>query len=164
MARLTAENVIARLNLEPLPGEGGWFAETYRGPPLAVGSETSVGTAIYYLLDKETYSALHQLPKDEVYHFYLGDAVELHLLRPNGVLEIIRLGSNLSGGERPQAVVPAGVWQGSRLAPAGEWALLGTTVHPGFEFADLRLADANLLERFPQHQAALQSLLAGEET
>ena len=89
------------------------------------------------------------MPKDEVYHFYLGDPVDLHLLRANGVLEIIRLGPNLGGGEHPQAIVPAGVWQGSRLAPGGEWALLGTTVHPGFEFADLRLADGSLLERFP---------------
>lgn len=164
MARLTAKDVIARLNLQPLPGEGGWFAETYRGSPLAVGSEASVGTAIYYLLDKDSYSALHQLPKDEVYHFYFGDPVDLYLLRMNGVLETIRLGADLASGERPQAVVPAGIWQGSRLAPGGKWALLGTTVHPGFEFADLRLADANLLERFPQHRATLQSLLAREET
>jgi uncharacterized protein len=154
-----ADEVIARLGLKPLPGEGGWFTETYRGPPMPPGSEVSVGTAIYYLLDKDSYSALHQLPKDEVYHFYLGDPVDLHLLRANGVLEIIRLGSNLAGGERPQAIVPAGVWQGSRLAPGGEWALLGTTVHPGFEFADLRLADASLLERFPQHRSTLQPLL-----
>jgi predicted cupin superfamily sugar epimerase len=160
VARLTAEEIIARLRLEPLPGEGGWFVETYRGPPSAPGSAASVATAIYYLLDAASYSALHVLPNDEVYHFYLGDPVDLHTLTDDGTLTVVRLGSDLAGGERPQAVVPAGVWQGSRLAPGGRWALLGTTVHPGFEFADLRLADPALLHRFPRHRSILDGLLA----
>lgn len=159
MARLTAQEVIARLGLKPLPSEGGFFVETYRGRVIADESDVSIGTAIYYLLDKSSYSALHRLPKDEVYHFYLGDPVDLHLLTGSGELEVIRLGSELVKGQRPQAVVPAGVWQGSRLASGGEWALMGTTVHPGFEFSDLQLADASLLDRFPQHRAALSDLL-----
>ena len=159
MARLTATEVVARLGLKPLPGEGGWFTETYRGPVPAPNLNCSIGTAIYYLIDNSSYSALHQLPKDEVYHFYLGDSVDLHLLTQDGSLEIVRLGPDLAGGELPQAVVPAGVWQGSRLAPGGDWALLGTTVHPGFEFTDLRLADAALLKQFPQHRASLEPLL-----
>ena len=109
MARLTAQEIIARLGLKPLPSEGGYFAETYRGSAIAAESKVSVGTAIYYLLDKDSYSALHVLPKDEVYHFYLGDPVDLHLLSPTGELEVIRLGSDLEKGRCPQATVPAGV-------------------------------------------------------
>ena len=145
----TKEQLIAHFELAPLPVEGGFFRETHRN---------AHSTAIYYLLTAETCSLFHRLTGDEVYHFYLGDPVDLHLLRANGVLEIVRLGSDLAGGEFPQAVVPAGVWQGSRLAPDGEWALLGTTVHPGFEYTDLRLADASLLERFPQHESTLRPL------
>ncbi len=93
-------------------------------------------TAIYYLLTPGTFSEMHRLPTDEVFHFYLGDAVEMLQLQPDGRGEMIRLGSDLAAGEWPQVLAPGGTWQGSRLVPGGKWALLGTTVAPGFEFAD----------------------------
>jgi hypothetical protein len=94
------------------------------------------GTAIYYLLEPDTFSEMHRLKSDEIFHFYAGDAVEMLQLRADGGGFVVRIGNRLEEGERPQVVVPRGVWQGSRLAPGGEWALLGCTVNPGFEFAD----------------------------
>jgi predicted cupin superfamily sugar epimerase len=148
---LDARQLIERLHLEPLPIEGGYFRQTYRG----------AGTAIYYLLTSEPdcFSALHCLPKDEVYHFYLGDPVRLLLLHPDGVSEEITLGQDLVRGEQLQLVVPRGVWQGARLDPGGRFALLGTTMAPGFEEGDLVLGRAaDLMERYPDRAAAIRHL------
>jgi hypothetical protein len=93
-------------------------------------------TAIYYLLEPGTFSEMHRLKSDEIFHFYAGDAVEMLQLHADGSGQIVRIGNRLAAGERPQVVVPRGVWQGSRLAPGGAWALLGCTVSPGFEFED----------------------------
>lgn len=141
--RPTAERLIAALSLRPLPVEGGWFRETYRSAD-AVG-DRSAGTAIYFLLTPDTFSALHRLKTDEVYHFYLGDPVELLTLGPEGG-RVTLLGSDVFGGQMPQLVVPHGVWQGSRLVPGGSFALLGTTMAPGFDFADFELGDRARLE------------------
>ena len=141
---LTAEEIIQYLQLEPHPCEGGFFRETYRsrlgiaanGLPMEYAGDRCASTAIYYLLTPGTFSEVHRLPSDEVFHFYLGDTVEMLQLHSDGHGEVIRLGSDLAAGERPQVLAPGGTWQGSRLVPGGRWALLGTTVAPGFEFAD----------------------------
>jgi predicted cupin superfamily sugar epimerase len=166
---LSADEVVELLQLSPLPGEGGFFREMYRSDasiPTALfsapyaGEQRRASTAIYYLLTADTYSALHRLLSDEVYHFYRGDAVELTLLDDQGRLETVFLGGGFEKGEHCQFVVPAGVWQGSRLRPGGRWALMGTTVAPGFEFCDCTLADAALLDAYPQHAERLKALLA----
>ena len=154
---LTADDVKRLLRLEPLPHEGGFFAETYRSrETLAAGTLASLdaarplATAIYYLLEPGAFSAFHRLRADEIYHFYLGDPVELHLLVPDGAARAVRLGRDLTAGERPQAVAPAGAWQGSRLAAGGRWALLGTTVSPGFDYADYERGERlTLAARWP---------------
>src|ERR1700688_4340150 len=113
------------LDLKPLPGEGGYFAESYRSAerlarkclPERYTGDRSVGTAIYFLLTPETFSALHRLLSDEVYHFYLGDPVELLCLREDGSGEVLAMGTDLDFGMRPQIAVPRGAWQGSRLRP-----------------------------------------------
>ncbi|OGG52772.1 MAG: hypothetical protein A3F84_10045 [Candidatus Handelsmanbacteria bacterium RIFCSPLOWO2_12_FULL_64_10] len=141
---MTVEQIKALLSLEPHPAEGGYFAETYRSGeripkdalPARYGDARSLGTAIYYLLTPETFSAVHRLRSDEVFHFYLGDPVEMLQLWPDGSGRTVTLGSDILNGMRPQVVVPKGAWQGSRLMPGGRFALLGTTVAPGFDFAD----------------------------
>lgn len=119
------EELIAALDLEPHP-EGGSFRETWREP---------AGTAIYYLLRAGERSAWHRVvDRTEIWHFYAGDALELEL-RPGGRHV---LGADLAAGQRPQVVVPAGVWQAA--APLGDWALVGCTVCPAFEFSRFELA------------------------
>ena len=144
MARLTAAEICKRLRLEPHPIEGGHFAQSYRSTylvpkevlPAGYSGCRPIGTAIYFLLTPGTFSELHRLPGDEIFHFYLGDPVEMLQLKPDGAGERVTLGHDLAAGMRLQHVVAGGDWQGSRLIPGGEFALLGTTMGPGFDYAD----------------------------
>jgi uncharacterized protein len=169
---LDADRIAALLGLTTLRGEGGRFRETYRAPlefpertlPPVYGAARAASTAIYYLLSPDTFSALHRLRGDEVYHFYLGDAVELLQLHPNGRGEVTVLGADLEAGMRPQLVVPATVWQGARLRPGGRYALLGTTMAPGFDFADCELGTrAALTRQFPACAALVRALTHDDE-
>jgi hypothetical protein len=158
---MTAEEIIKLLRLRPLPFEGGFYRETHRSPD-QVSGRTSAGrfpgdrswsTAIYYLLTPETFSALHRLPGDEVYHFYLGDPVTMLQLHPAGTGEIVTLGPVLDQGQQVQVVVTGGTWQGSVLNPGGRFALLGTTMAPGFDPADNEPAERELLiARYPAYR------------
>jgi uncharacterized protein len=164
---LTAREIIDRLKLAPLTIEGGYFRETYRAPltlaacalPDEFGGDRNASTAIYYLLTPETFSAIHRVKSDEVFHFYAGDAVELLQLRPDGAAQRVIIHNDLAAGHEPQVVVPAGVWQGCRLIPGGSWALLGCTVAPGFDYADFELADrADVLTAYSQYSVLITAL------
>lgn len=148
---MTPEEVIALLGLQPHPNEGGWFVETWRSP-LPTGphpgiTSRCVGTAIYYLLAPGSISAMHLLPGDEVFHHYAGDPVDMLLLHPDGSHAQRGLGPDLRAGDRPQIVVPAGVWQGSLLRPGGRWALIGATMAPGFAYEDYVHGDVEALAK-----------------
>jgi uncharacterized protein len=156
---VTADDVIAHLNLLPHPVEGGFFRETYRSLD-NLPSGRSVSTAIYYLLTPKTVSALHRLPGDEVFHFYAGDAVRMLQLWPDGSTRTLTLGTDLKAGQVPQLVVPGGVWQGSVLIDGGAWALLGATMAPGFDYADYTAGDrAVLTAQYPAVAAMIERLL-----
>ncbi len=145
---LRPDEIMTTLGLHPLPNEGGLYVETYR---------SSVSTAIYYLLTDTAFSAMHRLPGDEMYHHYDGDPVEMLLLSPDGTGEVRILGTDLRAGMRPQIVVPGGVWQGSRIIAGGHFALLGTTMAPGFEFAYYEVGDrAQLCSMYPTFQKHIQ--------
>jgi uncharacterized protein len=164
---LTTEKIRELLNLRPHPIEGGYFAETYRAE-MKIGRETLgpaysgerlIGSAIFYLLTPETFSAMHRLPGDELFHFYLGDPVETLQLYPDGRSEVILLGQDIAAGMRLQHNVPGGCWQGSRLAAGGEYALLGTTMSPGFHYADYVTGDqAKLAAAYPGRAAMIAAL------
>ncbi len=146
MTTLFADQLIAALQLEPHPQEGGHFRETYRSQehirasalPTRYGSARSLGTCIYYLLTPRTFSAMHRLASDEIFHFYLGDPVQMLQLLPDGQGKIVTVGPDIVNGQSPQVIVPRGVWQGSHLLNGGKagFALLGCTVAPGFDYAD----------------------------
>jgi len=161
--------LIKHLGLEPLPVEGGLFRQTYCAAekiprsalPDRYRGDKAFGTAIYYLLtsDADSFSALHQLPTDEVYHFYLGDPVEMLLLFPEGRSERVVLGPDVLAGQQVQFVVPGGVWQGSRLIPGGRFALLGTTMAPGFDETDYVGGERQeLLRRYPEQAELIRAL------
>lgn len=145
----TAKQIQELLNLLPLPVEGGYFVETYRSKfaltqqslPSGGRGERALSSAIYYMLTPDTFSAMHRLKGDEVYHFYLGDPTEMLVLKADGTGETILLGQDIVSGMRLQHVVPAGAWQGSRLVPGGKFALLGTTMSPGFDLGDFDLGN-----------------------
>jgi hypothetical protein len=165
---MTAEDVKKLLGLQPHPREGGWYVRTYEAPEF-IGAEAFVdgryagarrtGTAIYYLLEPETFSEMHRLKSDEVFHFYAGDEVEMLQLREGGVGTTVVIGTDFLKGQRPQVVVERGVWQGSRLVVGGGWALLGCTVSPGFEFEDYESGvRERLCERWPEFAAEITTL------
>jgi predicted cupin superfamily sugar epimerase len=158
---MTASEIKTLLNLQPHPVEGGSFRRTYASEfevGLARGPRP-LSTAIYYLLEPGTFSEMHALDSDELYHFYLGDPVELLQLHPDGSSAVFTLGPDLAAGQHVQLVVPAGVWQGSRLANGGQAALLGCTVTPGFDQADYRNASyAELAKKWPVEAERIRAL------
>jgi len=135
---MTASEIKRLLQLEPHPREGGSFRQTWVSSVRcqAPQGDRASGTAIYYLLETGTFSEMHVLSSDEVFHFYLGDPVEMLQLHADGSSRVLTLGPDLSAGQHVQVVVPAGVWQGTRLIDEGTVALLGCTVSPGFDYAD----------------------------
>jgi hypothetical protein len=164
---LTADQIITFFDLKPHEQEGGYFAETYRSSetlsekalPSRYNGTRSFGTAIYYLLTPEAFSALHRLQSDEIFHFYFGDPVEMLQLWPDGSGRAITIGSDILNGMRPQVIVPRGVWQGARLIKDGRFALLGTTVSPGFEWADYESGQRDeLVHSHPQFRDLIMAL------
>ena len=123
-----AHDVIATLGLEPHP-EGGWYRETFREP---------ASSAIYYLLKAGERSHWHRVDATEAWHHYAGAPMGLALSADGQTAEHRVLGPDLTAGQRPQVVVPAGVWQAAR--PRGEWSLVGCTVAPPFRFEGFELA------------------------
>lgn len=148
----TAEEIISVLELEPLDGEGGYFRQTWILPSDAGGP---AATAILYLVTPEEFSGLHRLEADELFHFYLGDPCEQVFIDPTGEVTSTILGSDVLSGQQVQAVVPKGCWQGTRLVEGGEWALLGTTMTPGFQPAGFELASIEDLNAMPIETVAI---------
>ena len=138
------ESIIKHLELVPLNDEGGLYYEAYRSEefidknslPQRYDSKRCFYTSIYYLITDKNYSHLHKVKSDEIFHFYLGDPVEMINLFPDGSFKKIILGQNILTGEKLQYLVTMDVWQGARLEKGGSFALLGTTVSPGFDFKD----------------------------
>jgi predicted cupin superfamily sugar epimerase len=140
-----ASQLVRSLRLSPHP-EGGFFRETYR-------DARDASTAIYYLLAGDDVSRLHRIKSDEVWHLYAGGPLVIAQLRADGTHTETLLGMNLDLSEVPQHVVPAGDWFGAYL-PAGGYALVGCTVAPAFQFADLQFGEAASLKR--THPKALK--------
>ncbi len=169
MQRPSPQELIEFLGLEPLLPEGGMYRQTYRSAesipqaclPERYQGDKPAGTAIYFLLDAERFpfSVLHRLPTDEIYHFYLGDPVEMLLLYPESGSERVALGQDILGGQRVQFVAPRGVWQGAYLLPESSFALMGTTMAPGFTEDDYEMPSrTGLLAAYPQEVELIRKL------
>jgi predicted cupin superfamily sugar epimerase len=154
---MTAQEIIGKLQLEPLPGEGGFYRETYRSDhklpvkclPVSFDSDHHLETCIYYMITPESYSEMHKLPGSEIWHFYAGDPAEQIQISPEGKVETFVLGSDILKGQIPQLVVPPQTWQATKLIGNGKFALFGTTMAPGFEFSDY--VAGNLRELMNSH-------------
>lgn len=165
MTAPTAEQLISSLQLVRHP-EGGWYRETYRAAellpaaalPERFGGERSCATAIYFLLEAGDVSVLHRIKSDELWHFYAGVPLRVHILAPDGGYQVMVMGSDPAAGQQFQAVVPAGSWFGAEPAEDG-YALVGCTVAPGFDFADFEMADqAALLQLYPEQAELIRRL------
>jgi len=163
---MTANEVIRTLNLIPHPTEGGKFLQTYASPEQfhpgpRYPSERAHSTAIYYLLEPDTFSEIHRLRSDEIFHHYAGDPLEMLQLPIGQPGQRILIGPNLAAGERPQILAPRDVWQGSRILPGSPigWSLIGCTVSPGFAYEDYESGSrAALLAEWPQWSNLIAAL------
>lgn len=172
MNRLTAVEVIRLLDLSPLDFEGGYFRRTYahshavqaEALPGGYHSARPLASAIYYLLTSDTCSRLHRLPTDELWHFYLGDPVALHVFQPapgsrfryTGTI----LGPDLQSGHKVQTTVPAQAWFGAHLVDGGDWALLGCTLAPAFADEDFQAAPPEIVHELLDQHPRLAGILA----
>lgn len=165
---MTADAIIKTLGLVPHP-EGGHFRETYRAAgtipedalPDGFPGVRVFATSIFYLLKADQVSTLHRLRSDELWHYHLGDGVEIVDIAPGGRLTTTVLGAAFDHGESLLVVAPAGHWFGARLADPqpGAFALTGCTVAPGFDFADFEIADRETLRaEFPQHAEIIEAM------
>lgn len=156
----SSEYYVEKLDLLPHP-EGGFYKETYRDSFNVCnrnGQERSACTGIYFLMTKGNFSAFHKIESDEMWHFYDGSALEVYVLNEDGSLDILKIGRDIENGEQLQAVVPAGKWFASRVVE-GNYALVGCTVAPGFDFQDFVMAKrSELIKEFPDHEAVITEL------
>jgi len=164
---MKATEVIEKLGLAPLEPEGGFFRRTYQSERMIEGAQSGkrhLLTTIYYLMTQDNYSSFHRLPHVEIFHFYAGAEVQMNMISPEGSLTEVLLGNNLLLEQVPQLVVPPNYWQAARISTGakGEWALLGTTVSPGFDFADFELGNrGQLLNQFPMYSELIRNLTQG---
>ncbi len=146
-----AAALVEALGLEPLEHEGGLFRQTY---------VDEFSTAIYFMVARPDFSALHILSGAEGYFWHAGSPLELLLLHPDGTGEERVLGPDVAAGQRFQTIVPGGIWQGS--SPSGEWSLVSTTMAPGFDWEGFRLGEcAELSREYPEHAARIGELTRG---
>lgn len=156
---MTADEVKELLQLEPLRMEGGFFRETYRSRwmlapdylPEGMRGMHSIGTAIYFMVTPESYSRMHRVPGSEIFHFYAGDPVVMLQLHPDGSHKTLTIGNDLAAGQQPQVIVRGHVWMGCKLQPGAKWALLGTTMSPGFAQSDYEGGKrSELIAQYPE--------------
>jgi hypothetical protein len=147
---------VNHLDLLPHP-EGGFYKEMYRSEKVipanmmeeGLKGSRSLSTGIYFLITKGNFSAFHRIKSDEIWHFYYGDPLVVHVIERNGAYHKLSIGLDLELGQTPQAVVPAGAWFASESS--GDYSLVGCTVSPGFDFEDFELAKkGHLLNKFPE--------------
>ena len=136
-----AAELIAALDLRPHP-EGGFYRQIFRSAvqvsPMDGRSPRAALTTIYFLLTEGSFSRWHQVASDEVWHLYEGGPLELLELGASGQSILRhRLGRVDSGTDAPVCTIGAGTWQAAR--PLGEYAFVGCTVGPGFDWVDFRL-------------------------
>lgn len=162
--------IIERLGLLPHP-EGGFFKEIYRSEevlqkqmlPQRFLGERNFSTSIYFLLANENKSHFHKIKSDEIWHFYSGTTLILHMIDSVGNYKCLKVGNDFEKNEIPQAVVPHGVWFAAEVEDKNSYALVGCTVAPGFDFQDFELAKReNLLALFPMHSEVINKFTMQE--
>jgi predicted cupin superfamily sugar epimerase len=156
---MKASEIIAHLELKPLPLEGGFYAETFRSKAIANQENRCTGTCIYYLLDGKSKSYWHSVKSDEIWLYHCGSPVIQMLLYPNGKWEERVIGADFSENEFPQSIIPAGTWQAAVLKNPSSWGLFSAVVCPGFEFEDyIPGKGEELIEGWPDAEKRIRQL------
>ncbi|WP_430413203.1 cupin domain-containing protein [Kordia sp.] len=160
------QNLVENLKLLPHP-EGGFYKEVYRSAHMIskealqanFSGDRSYCTSIYFLLTSENFSAFHRIKQDEIWHFYGGSSLSVHVIDENGLYTEHKVGMDFRNGEQPQLVVPAGCWFASSVPKKDSYAFVGCTVAPGFDFDDFELATrAELTKTYPTYKNIIYRL------
>ena len=151
---------IKKLKLEKHP-EGGYFTNTYASDKKIDFPDfdgfRSTCTAIYYLLTGNQFASFHIMKSDEIWHFYSGSSLTLHMIDSKGEMEQILVGPNFNRGERFQVIIKSGCWFAASINNKNSYSLVGCTVSPGFDYRDWKLGDRKkLLEQYPQHKKIIK--------
>ena len=143
-----------------MPTENVLFRRSYVDSKLGPDGKPLCSATVALLVDDpDVFSDMHRLPTDELWHFYLGDPIELLLLSPDGTDELVILGHDVLAGQRVQTVVPAGTWMGARLRPGGDYGVYGNTMAPGFALTDFEGANSDeLIATWPQRAETIRAL------
>jgi predicted cupin superfamily sugar epimerase len=158
------ENIIKKLGLEAHP-EGGWYRRTYQSeyilPSEALPRHPGnrhCATSIYFLITSENFSSFHRIRSDEMWYHHSGGAITINIIHDDGTLNSIVLGP-VEEGYEPQALAPADTWFASHLLEESDWALVGCSVAPGFDFDDFEIGKrSELIDTYPQHKHLISSL------
>lgn len=160
------KSIINTLQLSPHP-EGGWFKETYRSSgiisknelPSEYSGNRNYSTGIYFLLTSDSFSAFHKIHQDEMWHFYDGVSITIHMITPDGIYHSQKVGRDILQGEMPQFTVPGGVYFAATVSEKNSFSLTGCTVAPGFDFQDFDIPSKNTLnELYPHHKTIIEQL------
>ncbi|GAA3626685.1 cupin domain-containing protein [Flavivirga jejuensis] len=162
----TIQKIVDKLELQPHP-EGGYFKEVYRSGGLineenlgeGFTGQRNYATSIYFLLTSDSFSAFHRIRQDEIWHFYKGAPIKLHIISDAGIYSNTIIGNDIEKGQNPQFVVKAKDWFAAEVIDENAYALVGCTVSPGFDFSDFELPKRDILiSRYPEHKNIITAL------
>lgn len=142
--------------------EGGYYRRTYTSSFQIKfdGKDRAIGSAIYYYLDSQDFSAWHRIKSDEMWHFYSGSELVIHMIAQDRRLLSVRLGDPQKDNHVvPQFTVSAGIWFAAEVGGVNSYALVGCTCFPEFDYADFEIADRDeLVRQFPEHKDIIYRL------
>ena len=159
------KKIVEKLNMLPHP-EGGYYKEEYRSVGIIPNTslpqfsgDRNFCTSIYFLLTSDNFSGFHRIKQDEIWHFYSGSPLAVHVIDLEGKYTKHIIGMDLDKGYLPQLTVPANCWFASSVVNENDYSFVGCTVAPGFDFDDFELAKRNeLIAEFPYHEAIIKTL------
>jgi predicted cupin superfamily sugar epimerase len=167
-AELTAEEICKLLDLEPNATCGSVrvsfvskLAIAAGGLPAPFADGQTLGSALYFLVTPDTPVRLHRIRNDQLYHYYLGDPLELFMLHAGGSSERVIVGPDLRGGQRVQLLIPGNTFHTARVIGRQRWFLGGSTEWPGVVPADVEIGNLDkLASTYPAVAADLRAIAA----
>ena len=160
----SAEYWIEKLGLQLHP-EGGYYKEVFRSQeeipvealPERYSGTRSHMTSILFLLKENQFSAFHRLQSDEIWHYHMGGACEIHIILPDGSIQHKVLGPEIEADQHLQLIVPHDSWFAAHPMAGEAYTLVGCTMAPGFSFEDFELGSYEALARdYPEHREIIR--------
>ena len=167
-AELTATEICSLLNLEPNATCGSVRVSFVSQQPIAPGGLPApfadgrpLGSALYFLVTPGAPVRLHRIRNEQLYHYYLGDPLEVFLLHAGGNSERVIVGPDIRDGERLQLRIPGNTFHTARVIGRQRWFLGGSTEWPGVVPADVEIGKVvDLAESYPAVAADLRAIAA----